>query len=124
MPHNDVDTELPLETEDFETPAGRVARDERIETTALAKPTGATHDDFRTLEAGLDRLQTVESDRGNAFARFWGGVLPPVIFLVSLVAVWQLWTVIAQPRPDLYPGPFDVARALGDATARRSGPHR
>ncbi len=79
--------------------------------------TRTSRDDFRTLEAGLDRLQAVESDRGNALARFWGGVLPPVFFVVALLSIWQLVTVLAQPRPDLYPGPFDVARALGDAVA-------
>lgn len=69
----------------------------------------------RAVEAGLDRLQTGESHRAPWWRRLASGVLPPVVLLVVLVALWQAWTVIAQPRPDLYPGPLDVLAAAGDA---------
>ena len=32
-----------------------------------------------------------------------------------LILVWQLYVMIAQPRPDIAPSPVDVALALGDA---------
>ncbi|MFC9917096.1 ABC transporter permease [Agromyces binzhouensis] len=72
-------------------------------------------DDLRTLEAGLDRLQTSAERRTPWWRRAIDGVLPPVLLLVVLVAAWQAYTVIAQPRPDLAPGPLDVAAALGQA---------
>lgn len=108
MPHNDVELAEPrASVADAPSTAAQAA-------THSAEP---SHDDFRTLEAGLDRLQTVDTKRAGGWGRFWHGVLPPVIFLVLLIAAWQIWTVIAQPRPDLYPGPLDVARAIGDAFA-------
>lgn len=106
MPHNDVE---------LDDPRASVAGAPSADVQTAAEHTN--HDDFRTLEAGLDRLQTVDTKRGGGWDRFWHGVLPPVIFLVLLIAAWQLYTVIAQPRPDLYPGPLDVARALSDAFA-------
>ncbi|MFC6356188.1 ABC transporter permease [Luethyella okanaganae] len=71
-------------------------------------------DELRSLEAGLDRLQTGTIVVRSGWRRILDGVFPPVVFLVALIAVWQLWVVIAQPRPDLYPGPLDVVAALGD----------
>jgi NitT/TauT family transport system permease protein len=43
------------------------------------------------------------------------GVLPPIIFLLLVLSAWQLYCVVAQPRPDLYPSVFDVFGALGSA---------
>ncbi len=42
-------------------------------------------------------------------------MLPPIIFVIALIVVWQLYVVLAQSRPDIAPGPLDVAAALGDA---------
>lgn len=47
--------------------------------------------------------------------RWLSGVLPPVIFLALVLAAWQLYCVIVQPRPDLYPSVFDVFGAFGFA---------
>ncbi|UOE43273.1 ABC transporter permease [Agromyces larvae] len=77
-------------------------------------PTPA-HDDLRSLEAGLDRLQTDLDTRPSAWRRFTTSVLPPVLFIVALVAAWQLYVVIAQPRPDIAPGPVDVVNAFAAA---------
>ncbi|GAA1819530.1 ABC transporter permease [Agromyces neolithicus] len=126
-------------------PVGRVTTKERIETTGttvgrVAAPeatrietpdpgtsapgldalAGARHatdagDDLRTLESGLDRLQTDAEHRPGLWRRFTTSVLPPIVFVVALLVAWQLYVVIAQPRPDLAPGPLDVAGALGDA---------
>ncbi|WP_345800891.1 ABC transporter permease [Microbacterium sp. AZCO] len=72
-------------------------------------------DDFRSLAAGLDALQT-DLDRPTSRWRvFWTSVLPPVLFVVLLLVVWQLYVVIASPRPDILPSPLDVAAALGQA---------
>ncbi|HEU0182855.1 MAG TPA: hypothetical protein VFR16_11745, partial [Agromyces mariniharenae] len=70
-----------------------------------------TDDDLRSLEAGLDRLQTTPERRASAWRRFTTSVLPPVLFIVFLLVVWQLYIVIAQPRPDIVPAPIDVVNA-------------
>lgn len=71
--------------------------------------------DLRTLESGLDALQTSPLVEKRALRRFFSSVLPPVILLVLLIAVWELFVLIAHPRPDLFPGPIDVVKALGAA---------
>jgi NitT/TauT family transport system permease protein len=63
----------------------------------------------------LDRLQSVPEKRRAFGAVFSRSVLPPICFLVALIAAWQLYVTIAQPRPDLAPGPLDVVNALGTA---------
>ena len=83
----------------------------------LAKPAEEARpaNDLRTLEAGLDALQTVAPTKRRGWRRFVNGVLPPVVLLVLLVAAWQLFIVIAHPRPDLFPSPLAVANAFGAA---------
>lgn len=76
---------------------------------------GNEHDDLHSLEAGLDRLQTDADRAPNAWRRFSTSVVPPIVFVVAVMAAWQLYVVIAQPRPDLAPGPLDVATAIGGA---------
>ena len=71
--------------------------------------------DLRTLESGLDALQTNPLAQKRPLRKFLDGALPPVILLVGLIAAWQLYVVIAQPRPDLFPGPLDVATAFAGA---------
>ena len=75
----------------------------------------ARSDDLRSLEAGLDRLQTDPEQTPSRWRRFAGSVVPPVLFVIFLLVVWQLYVWIAQPRPDIVPGPIEVAAALGDA---------
>jgi NitT/TauT family transport system permease protein len=87
-------------------------RDSTLERAAQDAPPAS---DLRTLEAGLDALQTTAPARKRGWRRFVDGVLPPVVLLVLLVAVWQLYVVIADPRPDLFPGPLAVADAFGAA---------
>ncbi|MDR6905918.1 NitT/TauT family transport system permease protein [Agromyces sp. 3263] len=70
------------------------------------------HDDLRSLEAGLDRLQTSPERAQSGWRRFTTSVLPPILFVVALIAAWQLYVVIAQPRPDIVPGPVDVFNAM------------
>ncbi|MEP6481137.1 MAG: ABC transporter permease [Rhodoglobus sp.] len=73
------------------------------------------HNDLRTLESGLDALQTALAPRTSAVRRFLGGVVPPVLLVVGLIIAWQLYTVIAHPRPDLAPGPLDVLASFTSA---------
>lgn len=104
MPHDTV-TEAPLLDESAHAEAeGGVQR-----------PTRSTHDDLRSLEAGLDRLQTDPEHAPGIWQRFVTSVLPPILFVVALVAAWQLYVVIAQPRPDIVPGPLDVVAAISGA---------
>lgn len=70
-------------------------------------------DDLRSLEAGLDRLQTGTDSVPGRWRRFAASVVPPIIFVVVLIIAWQLYVVIAQPRPDKVPSPIDVWNALG-----------
>lgn len=82
-----------------------------VEQSALARPAN----DLRTLEAGLDALQTTTIVERRPWRRALDGVLPPIVLLLALIVAWQLYVVIAQPRPDLVPGPLDVLQAFSSA---------
>jgi len=71
--------------------------------------------DLRTLESGLDNLQRIENTDKRWWRRFVSGVLPPIVFLVGAIFAWQLYVVVVQPRPDLFPGPLDVLGAFTSA---------
>lgn len=86
------------------------------ETTAddVRTPVAASaRDDLRSLEAGLDRLQTDAAHAPGPWRRFASSVVPPLVFVLLLIVVWQLYVVIAQPRPDRVPSPVEVWNALG-----------
>ncbi|TAL43621.1 MAG: ABC transporter permease [Salinibacterium sp.] len=85
--------------------------------TTLAPPEAEVRppNDLRTLESGLDALQTAPVAEKRAWRRFVAGVLPPVLFLIVLIVAWQVYVVVAHPRPDRFPGPLDVINALDDA---------
>ncbi|QAY72714.1 ABC transporter permease [Agromyces protaetiae] len=84
---------------------------------APVAPTRSTNaaDELRTLSAGLDRLQTDGERRQSPWRVFTTSVLPPILFVVVLIAIWQAYVVIAQPRPDIVPSPLQVVGAFGDA---------
>ena len=82
---------------------------------ATARVHDAGHDELRRLEAGLDSLQAVPETPRGAFRRTLDGVVPPILLLVALVAAWQVYILVAKPRPDLIPGPLDVFGALASA---------
>ncbi|HEY5222803.1 MAG TPA: ABC transporter permease [Microbacteriaceae bacterium] len=95
-----------------------------------APPSGS---DLRALESGLDALQTGQNGlngwTGEAGLSGLSGrlgsaragrtlvrsVLPPVLLVLAFLIVWQLYVVIAQPRPDIVPAPLDVAASIGQA---------
>ena len=84
----------------------------RESTLADDRPDVST-EELRTLAAGLDRLQTA-GDQPPSRVRAWAAsVLPPLVFVALLLVAWQLYVVIAQPRPDIAPGPLDVLSAFG-----------
>lgn len=74
-------------------------------------------DELRTLSTGLDHLQSDAGQPRSPWRTSFGKTLPPVVLLLTLLALWQLYVVIAQPRPDKAPSPLQVATALGDAWA-------
>ena len=85
-----------------------------FETPLRGSSTREDHD-LRSLEAGLDRLQTTPDRAPSAWRRFTTSVVPPVVFVLALIAAWQLYVVLAQPRPDIVPGPVDVVAAISAA---------
>ncbi|HKH09232.1 MAG TPA: ABC transporter permease subunit, partial [Agromyces sp.] len=88
---------------------------ERLPTRAASPNTPRPSDDLRALESGLDALQTNALTSRPWWRRALDGALPPIVLIVLLIAAWQAYTVIAAPRPDLAPGPLDVAAALGES---------
>ncbi|GAA5210032.1 ABC transporter permease [Microbacterium kyungheense] len=82
---------------------------------SLGDPATVVPDDLRSLASGLDKLQTDADTGPGRWRRFASSVLPPIVFVILLIVAWQLYVVLAQPRPDIVPGPADVVAALGDA---------
>ncbi|MFD4421633.1 ABC transporter permease [Agromyces sp. NPDC058484] len=101
MPHDTVSVAEPVEA----TP----------DATLPSASSGSDDHDLRSLEAGLDRLQTDPERAPNPWRRFTTSVVPPIVFVVALVAAWQAYVAIAQPRPDIVPGPLDVVTAISQA---------
>ncbi|QIG39067.1 ABC transporter permease [Microbacterium sp. 4R-513] len=97
---------MPLETPTLPTRAGSAA-------------SVAPGDELRSLAAGLDRLQTATGAEQSRWRRVAASVVPPVVFVLLLIVAWQLYVVIAQPRPDVVPSPLDVWNAM--STAWESG---
>lgn len=90
-------------------------RDTTLATAARTEDAAGHGEDLRSLEAGLDRLQMTTGRPTSRWRRISASVLPPVAFVLVLIVIWQLYVVIAQPRPDIIPGPLDVLGALGAA---------
>ncbi|GAA4655355.1 ABC transporter permease [Arthrobacter cryoconiti] len=67
-------------------------------------------DSNRSLEAGLDSLQTRAAYRKRVDLT---RVLLPIAALVVLVLGWQIYVSLGLRRRDLVPGPLDVLGAVG-----------
>ena len=96
-------------------PASVVERGSDSTETKRLEPTGDVSarsttegDDLRSLEAGLDNLQTDLDAGPSRWRRIARSVVPPIVFLVLLIVAWQLYVVIADPRPDKVPSPLAV----------------
>lgn len=84
--------------------------------TGLVSERDETKDDeLRTLSAGLDRLQSEPGVDRARWRTALSKVVPPIALLMVLLGAWQLYVIVADPRPDIAPGPLHVAGALGDA---------
>lgn len=80
--------------------------------------TSATHPDSPdTALAGLDALQSDGRRRRSPGEVFRERAAPTLAALVAAVLIWQLLVALIDPRPDIMPGPIDVARQIGAATA-------
>ena len=75
-------------------------------------------DDLRSLEAGLDRLQTdvapAPVGRGR---RFVETVMPPTLFVGALLVVWIVAVQVFGLGPETLPPPSEVFGSLGAAWA-------
>jgi NitT/TauT family transport system permease protein len=95
-----------------ESPGSVRLQDEHAEPGTEPQPTPPASE--RSVEAGLDALDTAASV--TARRRPWHvlvhSVLPPVVFLAALVAVWQLAYVAGVKPTYALPGPADVARTF------------
>ncbi|MCT1600969.1 ABC transporter permease [Kocuria sp. p3-SID1433] len=67
--------------------------------------------------AGLDALQSDGRRRRSPGEVFRQRAAPTLAALVAAVLIWQLLVALIDPRPDIMPGPIDVARQIGAATA-------
>ena len=67
--------------------------------------------------AGLDALQSDGRRRRSPGEVFRQRAAPTLAALVAAVLIWQLLVALIDPRPDIMPGPIDVARQVGAATA-------
>ncbi|HEV7184724.1 MAG: ABC transporter permease [Solirubrobacterales bacterium] len=72
-------------------------------------------DDFRTVESGLDALQSVADRPRSTLRRAVSAALPTTALLIVLLLAWQTYVWIAHPRPDIVPGPADVIGSFGAA---------
>jgi len=82
---------------------------------APAEAPAQADDDLATFSAGLDRLQSGDARPRARWREFLSKALPPLGLLVVLLAAWQLYIVIADPRPDKAPSPAAVIGAISDA---------
>ncbi|MEV7118950.1 ABC transporter permease [Kitasatospora griseola] len=73
-------------------------------------PTAA--DDSAGVEAGLDALETVQAQRTPLTTVLRRSVLPPVLGVVLVLAVWQLAYTLELTTPDKLPSPADVWDSL------------
>lgn len=81
-------------------------------TASEGRATTATDDAL----AGLDALQLQGGRRWSAGEIFRTRVAPPAVALLVALMVWQLLVAVIDPRPDIMPGPWEVARRIGTST--------
>ncbi|WP_051973334.1 ABC transporter permease [Cryobacterium sp. MLB-32] len=86
----------------------------RSTTPAESTQAPRTDDELRRLSSGLDALQAVPAVPRGRVRQILDGVLPPVLLILGLIAAWQVYILVARPRPDLIPGPLDVCASLTD----------
>ncbi|MEX5293983.1 ABC transporter permease [Kocuria sp. CPCC 205268] len=78
-----------------------------------AAPAGARPAPAADELAGLDALQTERTRRTSGAEVLRTKVAPPLVALLFALLLWQLLVAVLGPRPDVVPGPLDVARQVG-----------
>ena len=69
-----------------------------------------TEEEMRSLEAGLDSLQSEAVGRRGID---WSRILLPLAAFVVVLLAWQFYVSLGLRRRDLVPGPLDVLGSLG-----------
>lgn len=69
-----------------------------------------TEEEMRSLEAGLDSLQSEAVERRGVD---WSRILLPLAAFIVLLLAWQFYVSLGLRRRDLVPGPLDVLGSLG-----------
>lgn len=67
-------------------------------------------EEMRSLEAGLDSLQSETLERKGID---WSRILLPLAAFIVLLLAWQFYVSLNLRRRDLVPGPLDVLGSLG-----------
>lgn len=67
-------------------------------------------EEMRSLEAGLDSLQSEAVERRGLD---WSRILLPLAAFIVLLLAWQFYVSLGLRRRDLVPGPLDVLGSLG-----------
>ncbi|MCU6482427.1 NitT/TauT family transport system permease protein [Arthrobacter silviterrae] len=67
-------------------------------------------EEMRSLEAGLDSLQSESVEKTGID---WSRLLLPLVALVVLLLAWQFYVSLGLRRRDQVPGPLDVLGSLG-----------
>ncbi|MFC8302956.1 ABC transporter permease [Specibacter sp. NPDC057265] len=70
----------------------------------------SAEEEMRSLEAGLDSLQSEQQIRRRLD---WSRILLPLAAFVVLLLAWQFYVSLGLRRRDLVPGPLDVLHSLG-----------
>ncbi|WP_309130433.1 ABC transporter permease [Brevibacterium sp.] len=63
----------------------------------------------------LAEVTTPGRDQGTRRSRILSVLLPPVLVFAGLIALWQVFVLLIDPRPDLYPGPAEAVAAFVSA---------
>ena len=104
-----ADTEVGLEARP-DAPAGST-----VEILGDAAPARGADDALADVEAGLDALETTAEHGGGRLQRVTRSVLPPILAVALILAVWQA-LYAAKIWPDWkLPGPSQVYQSLKDA---------
>ncbi|QTE29940.1 ABC transporter permease [Pengzhenrongella sicca] len=87
-------------------------------TTSSSTASSSTASDVRSLESGLDALQTAPAGGTRRGRRTLWTALAPLLALALLVAGWQLFVLTGIKPTYIVPSPLDVLTAFGAALER------
>jgi NitT/TauT family transport system permease protein len=70
--------------------------------------------DLATLEAGLDALETSQTEKASLGRRFVKAAVPAVVSIAGMLAIWQVLFALKIWPEWKFPGPGNVWRSLRD----------